>query len=45
MWNNGKLITGTSGDDTIDLNWQPLWDIRDNANGGAGSDTILRQYC
>ena len=39
-WNNGRWRNGTDNDDTIDLNWQAPWDIRDNADGGDGDDTI-----
>jgi Ca2+-binding RTX toxin-like protein len=38
--NNGLWREGGSGDDTIDLGWQAPWDVRDNADGGAGNDTI-----
>jgi Ca2+-binding RTX toxin-like protein len=41
MLNNGLWRHGTTGDDTIDLSWQAPWDIRDNADGGAGNDTII----
>jgi Ca2+-binding RTX toxin-like protein len=40
MLNNGLLRNGTSGDDVINLAFQAPWDIRDNANGGDGNDTI-----
>ena len=39
-FNNGLWRDGTSGNDTIDLGWQAPWDVRDNADGGAGNDTI-----
>jgi Ca2+-binding RTX toxin-like protein len=38
--NNGLWRHGTNDDDTIDLRFQAPWDIRDNADGGAGNDTI-----
>jgi Ca2+-binding RTX toxin-like protein len=38
--NNGKWRMGTMADDTIDLRNQDFWDVRDNANGGGGDDTI-----
>src|SRR5438445_633411 len=34
--NNGLWRMGGTGDDVIDLGWQAPWDIRDNADGGAG---------
>jgi Ca2+-binding RTX toxin-like protein len=39
-WNNGKWREGTNGADTIDLRWQAPWDVRDNASGFDGNDTI-----
>jgi Ca2+-binding RTX toxin-like protein len=38
--NNGKWRIGNSSDNTIDLNSQAIWDVRDNADGGGGNDTI-----
>jgi Ca2+-binding RTX toxin-like protein len=38
--NNGLWRIGGTGDDTIDLGLQAFWDIRDNADGGDGNDTI-----
>ncbi len=40
MLNNGLVRNGTTGDDVIDLRFQAPWDVRDNANGLAGNDTI-----
>jgi Ca2+-binding RTX toxin-like protein len=36
----GTWRNGTSGDDTIDLRYQWPWDVKDNADGGGGDDTI-----
>jgi Ca2+-binding RTX toxin-like protein len=38
--NNGLWRNGGSGNDTIDLRYQAPWDVRDNADGGGGDDTI-----
>jgi len=40
MYNNGLWRNGGSGNDTIDLRYQLPWDVKDNADGGAGDDTI-----
>jgi Ca2+-binding RTX toxin-like protein len=39
-FNNGKTRVGTSNAETIDLRWQNPFDVRDNAMGLEGSDTI-----
>src|SRR5262245_63759589 len=39
-WNNGQVRNGTNSGETIDLRYQAPWDVRDNANGFAGNDTI-----
>jgi Ca2+-binding RTX toxin-like protein len=39
-FNNGKFRFGTSSAETIDLRWQNPFDVRDNAMGLEGSDTI-----
>jgi Ca2+-binding RTX toxin-like protein len=38
--NNGLWRNGGSGDDIIDLRYQAPWDVKDNADGGSGNDTI-----
>lgn len=38
--NNGRWRNGGDGNDVIDLRWQAPWDVRDNADGGAGNDII-----
>lgn len=38
--NNGKFRNGSDDDDVIDLNAQAPWDVRDNADGNGGDDTI-----
>jgi Ca2+-binding RTX toxin-like protein len=38
--NNGQWRNGGSGDDTIDLRYQWIWDVKDNADGKGGDDTI-----
>src|SRR4051794_23113812 len=40
VMNNGLWRNGGSGDDTIDLRYQLPWDVKDNADGGAGNDII-----
>jgi RTX calcium-binding nonapeptide repeat (4 copies) len=39
-FNNGRFRIGTSNAETIDLRWQNPFDVRDNAMGLEGSDTI-----
>jgi Ca2+-binding RTX toxin-like protein len=39
-WNNGKWMNGTNGDNVLDLRWQNPFDVRDNADGLDGDDTI-----
>jgi Ca2+-binding RTX toxin-like protein len=39
-WNNGKWMLGDGSNNTLDLRWQNPFDVRDNASGGAGNDTI-----
>jgi hypothetical protein len=38
--NNGRWRNGGDGNDRIDLAVQAPWDVRDNASGGDGDDTI-----
>jgi RTX calcium-binding nonapeptide repeat (4 copies) len=40
VMNNGLWRNGGSGNDTIDLRYQAPWDVKDNADGGAGNDII-----
>lgn len=40
MWNNGKWLNGDNNDNTIDLRFQNPFDVRDNAFGDSGNDTI-----
>ncbi len=40
-WNNGKWRDGTNGNNMIDLRWQAPWDVRDNASGLEGNDTLV----
>ena len=39
-WNNETWKTGDGSNETIDLRYQPFWDVRDNADGRGGNDTI-----
>jgi Ca2+-binding RTX toxin-like protein len=40
MLNNGKWWNGNDSGNTIDLRFQNPFDVRDNADGGGGNDTI-----
>ena len=39
-WNNGQTRFGDGSSETIDLRYQAPWDVKDNANGFGGNDTI-----
>ncbi|WP_372624969.1 calcium-binding protein [Falsiroseomonas sp.] len=40
VFNNGKWKFGTAGANTYDMNGQPVWDVADNYDAGAGSDLV-----
>ena len=40
VWNNGQWRNLGGGNDSYDLGTQDFWDVKDNADGGTGNDTI-----